>query len=186
MLSGIKAESEITGRFLLFTVNGFETGCHYYSISCFTKTYTAPNRPGGGRMYPWLPLMKWALLLLLGTQTWESELLANEPYNEALETSSLDSIAFSAYQLTDVDCQSAAWQNRVCRLQCSSQVCWLWHIKFSVVLKRCEALWDKEPLSISNGDSSFPDFPPSSHVSAVSHTSVSNRQRWDKLVFQVT
>lgn len=33
--------------------------------------------------------------------------------------SSLDSIAFSAYQLTDDDCQSVAWRNRVCWLQCS-------------------------------------------------------------------
>lgn len=56
-------------------------------------------------MYPWL---------LPGTQTKESELRANEAYNEAPEMSSLDSIAFSAYQLTVGDCQSAAWQNRVC------------------------------------------------------------------------
>lgn len=117
VLSGIKVESETTWRFLPLIVNGFEASCHFYSISRLTKTYSVPNRPSGGRMYPWLLMMKWALLLLLGTQTKESVLLANEAYNEALEMSSLDSEAFSAYHLTDGDCQSAAWQNRVCRLQ---------------------------------------------------------------------
>lgn len=67
--SGIKAESETTWRFLPLIVNGFEMGCHFYNISHVTKTYSALNRPSEGKMYPWRSLMKWALLLLLGTQT---------------------------------------------------------------------------------------------------------------------
>ena len=113
VLSGIRAESETTWRFLPLIVNGFEASCHFYTISRLTKTYSVLSRASGGRMYPWLLLMKWALSLLPGTQTYESALLANEAHNEALEMSSLDSLAFSAYHLTIGDCQSVAWQNRV-------------------------------------------------------------------------
>lgn len=68
-------------------------------------------------------------------------------------------------------------------MECSSHVCWLWHVEFTFSLRKCEALRDKEPLSISVF---------SLHCLmpfTVSHTDlmcVCVRQRWKKAVLQVT
>lgn len=163
MLSGIKVDSETTWRFFCpLIVNGFEAGCHFYSVSGVHKDLFSPcSDLVEEECLPGWRLMKWALLLLLGTQTWESELLANEPYNEALEMSSLDSIAFSACRLTDCDCQSAAWQNRVCRLRWNVVVrpvgCGT--LTLPTTQKMLSSLGQRGLLSISNGDSSLPGFP---------------------------
>ena len=169
MLSGIKVDSETTWRFFFLPLDCKWIWGRLSLLQCITRPQRLIQplrRPGGGRMFPWLRLMKWALLLLLGTQTWESELLANEPYNEALEMSSFHSIAFSAYRLTDCDCQSAAWQNRVCRLGWNVVVrpvgCGTLTLQKSQ--KMLSSLGQRGLLSISDGDSSLPGFPCLSYV----------------------
>ena len=80
--------------------------------------------------------------------------------------SSFHSIAFSAYRLTDCDCQSAAWQNRVCRLGWNVVVrpvgCGTLTLQKSQ--KMLSSLGQRGLLSISDGDSSLPGFPCLSYV----------------------